>query len=106
VARPPKFVDVLEKVRAAARTGAYRPTLHAIQRMKEREVDLTEVDYVLKNGHNCKKHDKWKDEFQCWTYGICGKTFDGKKVRLAVAFSGKKMIVTVINEELKDGQEF
>ena len=106
MARPAKIADVLERVKAAANAGAYRSTSHALERMKERNIDLTEVDFVLKNGHNCMKHDKWNAEFDCWTYGICGRTADRKKVRLAVAFSKKMMIVTVINEELRDGQEF
>lgn len=99
---PPKIPDVTDRVRAAAESGDYRPTEHAFQRMDERDVDLTELDYVLRKGSHVKKHDEWKEEFKDWNYGFCGKTFDGKRIRLAIAFANAILIVTVINEDLDD----
>lgn len=100
--RPPKITDVTGKVRAAAEDGNYRPTDHAFQRMDERDVDATELDYVLRKGSHVSKHDEWKEEFQDWNYGFCGKTVDGKRIRLALAFASEILIVTVINEDLDD----
>ena len=100
--RPPKIKDVTDKVKTAAEAGNYRPTAHAFQRMNERDVDATELDYVLRKGSHVGKHDEWKEEFQDWNYGFCGKTVDGKRIRLALAFAAEILIVTVINEDLDD----
>ena len=76
--------------------GNYRPTAHA----EERNVGLPEVEYVLENGKHVKKYDRWQEDYDDWNYGFCGKTVDGKRIRLAIAFAENLLIVTVIDEDL------
>ncbi len=96
-----KVDKILEKVRRAVRNGDFRMSRHAEERMLERELNLPEVIYVLRNGY----HEVSKDEFDAlrlsWRYAIRGKTMDQKDVRVVVSLDNVSMmwIVTVIDKD-------
>ena len=97
-----KLPDLLNKIKKCLAEGRYYDTTHAILRKRERQISLTHVLYVLKNGYHEKQKDTYKVEHNDWTYAIRGKTIDEKEIRIAVAFDEDDMlIITVIELERK-----
>lgn len=97
--RSPKMTGLIDEVRKAAEAGDYRFTRHAEERMVERQVNLAEVDYILRNAYHRPSKDEWNEQWKQWRYSICGRTVDQRNIRLAVTFSGVMWIVTVIDED-------
>ena len=96
--RPPKIGNLISVVKRCLESGRYRRSIHARIREKERDIDLTDVKYVLKNGRHEMPKDQFDDVFNAWKYAIRGKTLDGMDVRIVVAFDENIMhIITVIN---------
>ncbi len=96
--RPKKIGNVLEVVSNAIETQKIRYSVHALERMAEREVIDSEVLYILKNGF----HEKKKDDFDLnlgWKYSIRGQTFDERDLRIIIAVFGDVIVVTVIDKE-------
>jgi hypothetical protein len=95
--RPNKIPDVMKKARECVLTGRFYDTSHAIQRKLQRQICLTHVLYVIKNGYHEKRKDEFKPEFNDWNYSIRGCSIDGRDIRIAVAFDSNDMlIITVI----------
>ena len=87
----------MDRVREHIERHTYLDTRHATQRKKERGITLPEILFVLKTGFHEKKKDEFKQEWDAWNYAICGKTRDGRKLRIVVAFQdGRMLIVTAI----------
>lgn len=74
----------------------YRLTQHADTELKNDDLDLSDVVYVLKTG----KHDHSKTGLdtrsQIWKYAIEGKVEDTRKIRVIVAFVEEMLIITVM----------
>lgn len=102
--RKSKIPNLLEKVRECVEAGRYRITLHADQRMTERNVTLPEALYVLKTGWHEKRKDQYQDSFESWNYSIRSQTVDDRSLRVVVAFDETEQIVvvTVIDLDLGD----
>jgi hypothetical protein len=97
VKKPAKISNILKKVEDCIESGQYLDTSHAMQRKKERQISLTHVLYVLKNGYHEKRKDAYKPEHNDWTYAIRGRTIDNIDLRIAIAFDEADMlIITVI----------
>ena len=82
--------------------------MHARIRGEERDIDLADVKYVLKNGRHEIVKTEFDEAFNNWKYAIRGKTLDGIDVRVIldgidvrviVAFDHNSImhIITVIN---------
>lgn len=64
----------------------------------ERELELSDVLYVLKHGYHEKRKTTFDEVFQTWKYAIRGKTIDTVDVRIIIAFDEDDMlIITVID---------
>lgn len=103
--RPAKMPDVLlvDLIRGAEATGAYRFVAHAAERLAERAVTLAEVKIILRHGHREPGKDEYKSEHQAWNYALRGRTLDGRQIRLALAPDGPGIfIITVIDLTKKD----
>ena len=87
----PKIHDCLDQ-------GLYRQSKHAIERGLEREIDIPDVLYVLRNGYHEKQKTTFDEIFQTWKYAVRGKTLDEIDIRIIIAFDDTgMMIITVIH---------
>ena len=92
-----KIPNVLNLIRHRTESGEFIILPHAVKRRFERNVSVTDILFVLKNGEREINRDEFKTEFQSWNYAIRGKTLDERQLRIAVAFDENEMlIVTVI----------
>jgi len=97
--RVQKHQDVLGLVRDSVRRGRYLDTRHGLARMKERQVTLPELLYVLLHGRHEKRKDEFKADFNAWNYAIRGRTVDGRELRVCVSFDVEiqMLIITAID---------
>ena len=72
---------------------------HANKRLDERRVTLPELFFVLDRGHHEKAKDVYDAISHSWRYAVKGKTVDGRRIRVVVAFNAetRMLIVTVID---------
>lgn len=95
---PPKIDHLLSVIKKSIDTGSYRQRIHARIRGEERNIELADVKYVLKNGQHETVKTQFDEIFNTWKYAIRGKTLDGIDMRVIVAFDQNIMhIITVIN---------
>lgn len=90
----PRIRDCIEK-------GIYRQSKHAIDRKIERNIDLPDVLYVLKNGYHEKQKTSFDEAFQTWKYAIRGKTSDRLDIRIIIAFDEEGMLIITVMHVLK-----
>ena len=93
VIRPEKISDLLVEVRKYLKSGQYRYTNHASERLVERKITRPEVTQVLESGHNEKAKDIYDDNFSTWNYAIKGKTIDGRRLRIVVCFENPNLLI-------------
>lgn len=95
--KPDPLEELFPKIRDCIEQGLYRQSKHAIERELEREIDLLDVLYVLKNGYHEKQKTSFDEAFQTWKYAVRGKTLDKIDIRIIVAFDvDGMMIITVM----------
>ena len=99
---PPKHQDVLEEIRNCLSSGRYLDTRHARKRKEERAISLPEVLYVLGNGFQEKRRDRYEELYKAWSYSIRGKTVDNKRLRIVVSFDKESgmLVITAIDLDL------
>ena len=96
-----KKEDVLVSAIRAMESGNLRMTFHATERMKERNILLSDLEEAIFNG----RREEYKDEFNSrtgnWKYAIRGCNDDeDKELRIIVAFKDPlTMVITVIDLE-------
>ena len=65
--------------------------------MRERNISIPEIEFVLQNGfHNAKKDTK---SDRNWKYAMDGQTKDERSLRICILFESEMFIVTVIDLE-------
>lgn len=79
--------------------GTWSVGNHAIIRMRERNISIPEIEFILRNGFHNQKKDT-KSDNQNWKYTVDGKTLDKRSLRICVIFEGDMFIVTVIDLDL------
>ena len=98
---PIKKNNILIKVIDALENEHLKPTMHALERMQERGILLSDVHEAI----YCAKREEHKDEFNTrtgdWKYAIRGLNAEGSKdIRLIVVFvDPTTLILTVIDLE-------
>lgn len=102
--RPPKLekTKVLNKISKAIKEGLVRTTLHAEERMRERNISWFEIKAALESGYNERAKDSYTKEFGCWTYSIrfdlIVSESEKRRLRIPVAFdSDGTIVVTAID---------
>lgn len=65
--------------------------------MKERNIDLPEVIYILQHGWHEKNKDTFDTAHQSWNYAVRGKTVDQRNLRIIVVLEEDMLIVTTID---------
>jgi len=88
--------ELLKRVHHAVETGDYLDTRHVTYRKNERGISRLEIEYVLKNGWNEKRKDKFDDAYSSWNYAMRGKTIDKRDLRIVITFQGKMLIITAM----------
>jgi hypothetical protein len=76
-------------------SGRFRDSRHAEERKVQRDVDLHDVEKVIKTGWHEPGEDRYKEEHESWSYAIRGKTVDGIDIRVVVAFDDEDYLVVV-----------
>lgn len=90
---------LMDEICKHLKNGNWSIGRHAIGRMRERNISLPEIEYVLRYGsHNAKKDTK--SDTGLWKYNVDGLTKDDKNIRVCVLFEGDMFIVTVIDLDL------
>ncbi len=83
----------MSAVRTCIEEGHYLDTRHAAERQGERQINRPEILYVLKNGHQEKKKDKFDEFYNAWSYAIRGRTVDRRELRVIVSFDANGMLI-------------
>lgn len=96
--RPLKISGVLKKVRECIENGRYLDTSHAMLRKLQRQISLTNVLHVLRNGYHEKCKDQLSSEHNDWNYSIRGQSIDGRDLRIVVAFDEEDMLIITVIE--------
>ncbi|MBA3956806.1 MAG: DUF4258 domain-containing protein [Parachlamydiaceae bacterium] len=83
--------------------GLYRQSKHAIERERERErnIDLPDVLYVLRNGYHEKQKTTFDEVFETWKYAVRGKTIDESDIRIIIAFDDTGMMIITVMHVVK-----
>lgn len=89
----PKIFNLIWKVKELLEKGSLRYSVHAEERMAEREIIKPEVEYILRKGHHNQKKDKFNDLFGSWDYAIEGKTIDNRKLRVILVYVEPNILV-------------
>jgi hypothetical protein len=99
----PQFSDLMPRIHRCVEKGRYRQSIHALERLHERDIDFMDALYVLKNGYHEKPKTTFDEAFQNWKYAIRGKTLEGLDVRVVVQFHEDLMIILTVIEVLRRG---
>lgn len=95
--RPPQISDLLRKVRGCVHFDRWTLSAHALERKNEREIELQDIVYVLKNGFHEEKKTTYDETRKSWKYAIRGSTIDGDDLRIIITFvTNDLLVVTVI----------
>lgn len=98
--KPIQLTNLIDKIKKCLVLQQYSHTKHALQRQKERSIELKDVIYVLKTGHHEKRKTTFDEANQVWKYAIRGKTVDSVDIRIVVAFDRDDMIIITVMEVL------
>jgi Domain of unknown function (DUF4258) len=88
---PANYQRARQRIRRLWDLGETKISHHARVRMKERRLDITDVQQVIRYGE-IVDHSKPGDH---WRYVVDGKTVEGLRLRVVVEINGLLLIVTV-----------
>lgn len=91
--RPLSYKRAMERMRVLWKEGTVIYSPHALKRMRERKIDASDVEHVVRYGH-VVSHRK---PSQVWRYTVAGLSVDGERISCAVEINGTLIIVTVID---------
>lgn len=99
-----KIPNVIEKVRSSVLEKKYRLTGHANDRQLSRTITLPVIRHVLLTGEHYPPDDRFRNQFQRWSYAILGKNLEDQFIKIIVSFCEEEdlmFIVTVmyVNDE-------
>jgi DNA helicase IV len=92
-----KIENLMDEIQRHLDVDLYDLSHHARVRMDQREVDLADVQYVLRHGWHEKRKDSYEEAYQSWNYAIRSETVDKKSLRVIVAFDEEMLVITVID---------
>ncbi len=91
-----KLKDVLRTIKACIEQDRYVFSKHALDRVRERNIDIPTTLNVLLSGYEEKKKTCFDKENNTWKYAIRGKTSEDLSVRVIVAFEEDGMVVITV----------
>ncbi len=86
----------MEKIKACILENKYRLTDHAVERQISRRINLPIIRHVLLNGKHFPIEDRFRKQFNRWSYAIIGKNFDEEEVKIIVAFDENEELMFII----------
>lgn len=93
--RPPQIKDLFVTIRNCISNGKYRQSTHALDRERERGIDLPDVLYVLKNGYHEKEKTSYDEIHKTWKYAIRHK-IEFNDIRVIITFSDDGMLIITV----------
>lgn len=96
VKKPEQLENVLYKIKECIEEGKYMLVSHALDRQKERSINLPTTLYVLKNGYHEKRKTSFDNEYNTWKYAIRGKSPDNLDIRVIVTFDNSDMLIITV----------
>lgn len=97
-----KKENILELVRSSLEKGTLRITMHALDRMKERNLSWSDLKDVIVNGRREFKKDLYNIEAGEWKYAIRGFNEEKEKDIRVIVVLGDFKILVITMIELKD----
>lgn len=99
---PVKIPNLVEKIHACLKDNKYRLTDHAIERHHMRNINLPIIRHVLLTGTHTPSQDRYRKQFNRWSYAICGEGLDGEKIKVVIAFPDHENIMFIVTVMLID----
>lgn len=99
--QPIKKESVLLDVIKAVEDGQLIPSKHALEQMKARDIDFSDIEEVVYRAQREDHKDQLTDDKQEWKYAIRGLNDQGDKdIRIVVVYleSPKMLIITAIDK--------
>ena len=93
----PKLDNLLAAIAQYISSDDYTLSRHARKRMRERDLDLPDILYILRHGWHEKRKDQFDSSYKSWNYAIRGKTVDERNLRIVVTFDEGLLVVTAID---------
>jgi hypothetical protein len=90
--RPDDYKRAIQRIKKLWNEGRTEIGLHAQSRMRERAIDVNDIQYVIRYGRIIE-HSK---PMTHWRYTILGKAVDGDAMKCVVEINGNLIVVTVI----------
>lgn len=86
----------MKKIRECIEQNKYQFSKHALDRVKERGIDIQTAKYILLNGYEEKRKTAFDEETNSWKYAIEGNTLDDLQVRIIVVIDKLGMIIITV----------
>jgi hypothetical protein len=103
--RPSQLDELFPKIRDYIEKERYRESRHARDRKVERNIGLSDVLYVLKNGYHEKQKTSFDENLHVWKYAVRGKTLEGFDIRIITAFDEDGMLIITVMHVLRGGEK-
>jgi hypothetical protein len=91
--RPLSSRRAMERIRTLWKDGKVEILPHAQTRMRERKIDMLDIQYVVRYGRVIE----YSKPGQLWRYTVEGTSVDGEHVACVVEINGNLIVVTVID---------
>lgn len=101
MSEPIKKETVLQDLITATEAGQLIPSKHAIEQMKARDIDLSDIEEAVYRAQREDHKDQLTDDKQDWKYAIRGLNDQGDKdIRIVVVYleTPKMLIITAIDK--------
>ena len=89
---PSNYKYAHQRIKKLWNEGLVEIGVHAQQRMKQRLIDVNDIQNVIAYG----RITEHKKPMNHWRYTIVGKAVDGESMKCVVEINGSLIIVTVI----------
>lgn len=93
---PKKIPNLMEKVKICILENKYRLTDHAVERQTSRRIILPVIRHILLKGEHYPLEDRFRLQFNRWSYAIVGKNLEGDEIKIIVAFDEKEELMFII----------
>lgn len=94
--KPERHPNILKKIKECIEEGKYILTKHALDRQKERSVNLATTLYVLKNGYEEKSKTFFDKEHNTYKYAIRGITLNDEDIRIIIALDENGILIITV----------
>ena len=98
---PIKEEGVLQDVLNAVEKGFLIPSAHALEQMKDRDIDFSDIEEMVYRASREEFKDQKANDGRSWKYAIRGTNDNGDKdIRLVVKYieKPKMLIITAIDK--------